>query len=139
MWDQAPSDDNVRDRVLDFFDNLPNDVDAAFALVELEPHKGRSATETRDALLHGLWEDLEDFWENLEDPSFEGPWRMHLTPLRKVTTSTLGWDVNGDAGEQTVLVNVHCHAGEPTDATAQFSVRRGPKGYALHVDTIHVM
>ena len=139
MWSDRPTNEAVKERILDFFDRLPRDTDAAFSLVDEEPHKGLSVAQTREAILKGLWEDLEDWWEELDDPAFTGPWRQRVMPLREVQGGTLGWDVSGAPGEQVALVNIHCFDGEPTDDTAQFSVNKVAGGYTLLLDQIHVM
>jgi hypothetical protein len=142
IWNEPPTRDEVKECILDFFDRLPENPEGALALLRVEPQADRTPQQSFDAILRGLWEDLEDWWEDLDDPSLDGPWRQQLTPLRAVTTDTLGWSFSGDADPleegETVLVNVHCF-GDPTDDTAQFSLRAAEGGYALYLDMIHVM
>lgn len=138
MWLQIPNNEKAKQKVLEFFDLFHKNTEGAFALVEITPYSGKSRKETEQSILTCLWEDLEDFWEDLADPSLSGSWLENISPLRTISPDALGWDIYGEPGMQTLLVNVHCF-GEPTDVTARFSVKRMESGFQLALDGMRIM
>lgn len=142
-WTQLPTKLDIKDAIFDFFETLPSNPEKAFESIHIKPHEGKTQQETITEILKSLWEDLEDWWEEIDDPGFDGPWLSHISPLREITTDTLGWDFSSDPNEaptedETILVNVHCF-GEPTDDTARFELKKEANEYRLYLDSIHMM
>ncbi|MGE8497825.1 MAG: hypothetical protein ACN6O6_09990 [Pseudomonas sp.] len=142
QWTQPPSLTAVEDAILTFFDHLPVSTVQALATVHVKPHAGSAPAATLDFHLRSLWEDLEDWLDDLEDPSFAGDWQSRLTPLRALPRDAVGWTVFSDDPQRmsdgdSITVTVH-YLAEPTDCGARFEVLRTDAGYVLALDSIRL-
>lgn len=112
----------------------------ALATVHVKPHADSTPAATLDFHLRSLWEDLEDWLDDLDDPSFDGDWQSRLPPLRSLPRATVGWRVFSDDPQRmtdgdSITATVHYQA-EPTDCGARFEVLRTDAGYVLALDSI---